>query len=241
MPNFFREFPKVDYRFGDNTSTNRFDNISVYIDIIDQIKDNPAFYEKYSILENERPDQLSNKLYDSPFYHWTFFLLNDGLRESGWPVSNMKVFDLAKKYYPHTTVTTEDEIASLFLVGTRVNGKSSTTTGTVIAKNLDLGQIIIETDGVFLNGEQIEEEDNIERTAVVYSSSDQYLSVHHYEDADGNWVDIDPFNQSSSGLNVSVTYLDRLRAKNDSLREIKVIRPSALASVVGEYKRLLRA
>lgn len=241
MSQFFRQFPVVNYRFGENETTTSFDNLGVYIDIIDQVKDDPVFYQEYQVLENERPDQLSFKLYDSPFYHWTFFLMNDKLRESGWPVSNKEIFALASQYYPHVTITTETEIASILLVGTQIRGKSSATEGVVVARNLDLGQIIVETEGSFINGEEIENKDNIEDTAVVYSSVSQYLSVHHYEDASGNWVDIDPFDQSSSGVFTAVSYLDRLRAKNDDLRSIKILKPEALNSVASEYKRLLRA
>ena len=71
---YFKYFPKVPYKFGNETSQDTFENISVYADIIDQIKNDVAAYEEYYILPGERPDQVSLKLYDTPNYHWTFFL-----------------------------------------------------------------------------------------------------------------------------------------------------------------------
>ena len=73
---FFRNFPVVNYRFGDEVNTNLFQNLSAYIDMIDQISDDVAFYEKYTIMDGERPDVLSYKLYGTIDFYWSFFLLN---------------------------------------------------------------------------------------------------------------------------------------------------------------------
>ena len=238
MSKFFKNFPVVDYRFGDNTNTNRFNNLSVYVDVIDQVKDNASFFAKYSILENERPDQLSNKLYGNPSYHWTFFLLNDHIRESGWPVSNLEVVSLAKKYYPYRTITTKTSIASTLTPGKTIEGTTSGSIGTIISRNLDLGQIVVDAESAFSNGEAIFNADNVTETAVVYSNTLQYLSIHHYENSDGEWVDIDPALQTTGSL-TAVTRLDRLRDRNDDLKLIKILKPTALTSVVSEFRRLL--
>lgn len=240
MSDYFRNFPRVDYRFGDNTTTNRFVNISVYVDILDQIKDDAAFFEKYIVMENERPDQVSFKLYNSPNYHWTFFLLNDQLRESGWPVSNMEIRALGAKYFPHRTITTKTSIASIMNIGSTIEGTSSGASGTVVSRNLDLGQITVDADGAFTNGEVIFNADNITETAVVHTNTLQYLSVHHYEDADGNYVDIDPSTQST-GILRSVSNLARLEQRNDKLRELKILKPASLQGIVSEYNRILGA
>ena len=86
MSNFFRFFPVVDYKFGTNGGTDQFENISIYANVVDQVVNNVAAYQEYYLLPGERPDQVSQKLYNTPNYHWTFFLMNDTLRESGWPL-----------------------------------------------------------------------------------------------------------------------------------------------------------
>ena len=61
-------------------------------------------YTKYQIKDRDRPELVSNILYGDPKYHWTFFLLNDSLKEgkSGWPMS-MAEFDehIETEYDPY--------------------------------------------------------------------------------------------------------------------------------------------
>lgn len=247
---YFQRFPFVNYNFGDNEANTIFPNISAYIDIVDQIKNEVAFYEKYTILDGDRPDTVSQKLYDTPDYHWTFFFMNDGLRESGWPLSEREMRALVKKRYPHRTVTTQSNIASNFLPGSFVTGKTSGTTGRVIERNLDLGQIVIASDkneaGVNNNFGQTEQiaggttaEEQAVNIATLISESQQFNSPLYYKNSSGDIVDIDPYNQTTSGL-IPTTIMEDHIAFNDSLKEITVIKPSKVVSVISEYFKLLK-
>ena len=247
---YFQRFPFVNYNFGDNEVDTIFPNISAYIDIVDQIKDEVAFYEKYTILDGDRPDIVSQKLYDTPDYHWTFFFMNDGLRESGWPLSEREMRALVKKRYPHRTVTTQSNIASNFLPGSFVTGKTSGTTGRVIERNLDLGQIVIASDkneaGLNNNFGQTEQiaagttaEEQAANIATLISESQQFNSPLYYKNSSGDIVDIDPYNQTTSGL-IPTTIMEDHIAFNDSLKEIIVIKPSKVVSVISEYFKLLK-
>lgn len=102
MSNYFKDFPKVDYYFGDETTTTQFQHLGTYLDVIDQIKEYGVYYNTYSIQNGERPDQLSYKLYGSSNYGWTFYLLNDHLRQRGWPIRDADLFAKAQEYYPNT-------------------------------------------------------------------------------------------------------------------------------------------
>ena len=77
---FFSNFPIVNYKFGNEVSDTIFQNLTVYVDLIDQIIDNASLYTKYTIQDGERPDSLSYKLYDTVDHYWTFYLLNKKLR-----------------------------------------------------------------------------------------------------------------------------------------------------------------
>ena len=69
MSNYFKEFPVVDYKFGDEVDTTRFQHLGTMVDILDQIKDYGVYYELYHIQNGERPETLSYKLYgDVNFY-----------------------------------------------------------------------------------------------------------------------------------------------------------------------------
>lgn len=247
---YFKRFPLVDYNFGDNEPATLFPNISAYIDIIDQVKQEIAFYEKYTILDGDRPDVVSQKLYGTPDYHWTLFAMNGNLRESGWPLPERELRELVKKRYPHRTVTTQSNIASNFLPGSFVIGKTSGTTGTVIERNLDLGQIVIASDknnaGINnnfgdteqLGGGTTTEEQSI-NVAVAIKESVQYNSVLYYKNSSGTIVDINPYNQVTNNL-VPTTIMEDNINFNDNLKNIIVIKPSQIQSVVSEYFRLLR-
>jgi hypothetical protein len=76
-------------------------------------------------------------------------------------------------------------------------------------------------------------------SAEIFKESAQYLAIHHYEDADGNWVDIDPFTQAIPSGATPVTNLDRLEQRNDDLKQIKVLKTSAVERVVSEFNQLL--
>ena len=248
---YFQRFPFVNYNFGNNEADTIFPNISAYIDIVDQLRDEASFYEKYTILDGDRPDIVSQMLYDTPDYHWTFFFMNDGLRESGWPLSEREMRALVKKRYPHRTVTTQSNIASNFLPGDFVIGKTSGTTGRVVERNLDLGQIVIASDkndaGLNNNFGQTEQiaagttaEEQAVNTATLISESQQFNAPLYYKNTSGDIVDIDPYNQTTSGL-VPTTIMEDNINFNDRLKEITVIKPSRIISVVSEYFKLLKA
>ena len=50
---FFKNFPFVEYNFGDEINPAVFQNLTAYVDIVDQFKDDLSFYELYHIKDNE--------------------------------------------------------------------------------------------------------------------------------------------------------------------------------------------
>ena len=106
MSNYFKDFPLVDYRFGDEKTSVQFQHLGTYVDIIDQVKGLNVYYQTYHIQNGERPEQLSFRLYNDVNYYWTFFLLNDHLRQKGWPIRDADIFPKAQEYYPNTVITT---------------------------------------------------------------------------------------------------------------------------------------
>lgn len=97
------------------------------------------------------------------------------------------------------------------------------------------------TDGKFLVGEELAYTNpaGTATSMIVFAESEQYNGVHHYEDADGNWIDINPLTQNRNG-GIPITHLEYLRSKNEELRQIKVIRPDAMESIAQEFSELLR-
>jgi hypothetical protein len=76
------------------------------------------FYNYYDIVD-ERPDQLSFKLYGDVSYYWTFYLLNDNIRRQGWPVKQVELDAWIKKRYFRTVITTRDSLDNVFPIGSQ--------------------------------------------------------------------------------------------------------------------------
>lgn len=346
--NYFKNFDTILYKFGDEDSRSVFQNIGQYVDLIDQVKTRDAFLTDYNILPNDRPDQVSYALYGKTDYYWTFYLMNDLLREQGWPVATQDVDRKAKELYPHETVRvairqpdvvdfdannlpiTRTKLIGtapdIFPVGAIVTGSVSGTVGTIIKRDLSIGQLVIDTintvtsteltvnvnpnengvidlklnlpqetfhspvlwvitkdgvavdkfditisklkneviirnvsytpnavyqltyykntsnlsDGTFVAGEEISYTNPFGATsAIVHGEMHQHLSTHHYEDASGQTIDIDAFTQNIPSGVQSVSYVERLHRQNDVLKSIKIIKPSAIQSVIKEFYELM--
>ena len=100
---FFSQFPKVPYSFDQFTPSINTQIIDMYryVDVNRDITNDLAAYLTYSIKDGERPDQVSHKLYKSSDFHWTFFVINELLKESinNWPKSYIELDNYLRKTY----------------------------------------------------------------------------------------------------------------------------------------------
>jgi hypothetical protein len=143
---YFRNFPIIPYYFGNEIDPAQFQNLTAYIDLIDQIADDASFYEKYEIKDGERPDALSFRLYGTTDYYWMFYLLNEKIRRQGWPLTFQELQTKSKEYYPNKVITTSDAMHDRMYRGDIVIQGSITnpsSIGVILEKNLDLGHLIV--------------------------------------------------------------------------------------------------
>lgn len=246
MPtHYFRDFPVTNYLFGDESVSNQFQNISVYADVIDQMKNATSAYVDYHILPGERPDQLSYKLYGSEQYYWTFFLMNDKLREQGWPLSPSKLYDWAVKNYNERVITTKSILTDKFAVGKTIQGNNSSASGVITKRNLDLGQVWVEASTTaFQAGEIVADTDDGTKSITVLSTENRINAAHHYEKtaaADlGDHHDIDPAEDRPTTEAIEKTWLDRLIKQNDNLKSIVVLKENNILDIVKSFKESVR-
>tara|TARA_A100001037_G_scaffold222017_1_gene199882 strand:- start:565 stop:1296 length:732 start_codon:yes stop_codon:yes gene_type:complete len=240
---YFNDFPDVGYKFGDEVDETIFQNISVYAEVIDQIKSEVTFLNTFTIQEGFRPDQVSQILYDTPLHYWTFYLLNDDIREQGWPLIRHEFEEYIKKAFPNTTLTTRDSaLVSKFKVGQTVTGNSSGASGKIIRRNIDLGQLIIEGIVNFRQaGETISSTNSSGdvESMIVVSSTKEFQSASHYVDGNNQIVDID-FTVGPGGLLTEKTHEDVYFAVNESLRQITVVRPELINTLSSSFKQAVR-
>jgi len=214
---YFRNFPKVPYQFGSGELPISVQDLSVYIDAFDQVREFKAFYQTYQVQNNERPDHVSKKLYGTTDYYWTFFLMNPHLRVSGWPLDNSEVYRKAQEYYPNTVVVTDG--TAFDTVGTTGNRTMASSPNFAAGKWVWISeeqkavQILRVDDplaSVYLNLKGAPSSISVLRAisandaAAVNSSPgyiptvvdespvvrvvDQWDHIHHYEDASGNQI-----------------------------------------------------
>lgn len=236
--NYFRYYPTTPYKFGEEGTEEIFRNIAIFVDILEEIQNSVSLYEDYYIQDGERPDQVSFKLYDDPTFHWTFFFINDKIKESGWPITNTKLLSCLQKQFTDTVITTRNNIGTIFSKGETVTGKSSGESGVILDRNLDLGQLVISGSRNFISGEDLQSQTG-NTISIVGPGAPQYLVAHHYEDAEGNWVDIDPFIRPTDEAAVSL--YDMYLEKNTNLRQIKVINPSQIIQVSDVFREVVKA
>lgn len=88
MKTFFKNFPKVSIEVGNQQIF--YDDYFRFVDVNELYLNNLNNYNFYEILNGERPDQVSQKLYETTEYYWTFFIINDRLKNGmkEWPLSS---------------------------------------------------------------------------------------------------------------------------------------------------------
>jgi len=246
--NYFKHLPATLYLFGEETLPVTFRNISVYASILDEVKDNLSFYNDYHIQEFERPDQVSYKLYNTPNFHWTFYLLNDKLKDSGWPLSNREVMEKIYTDYSDKVITTRANISNKMKVGQTITGQTSGATATIDHRHINLGQLVLKNVSKdFVVNETIRStnSDGVVESVVIKSFENEYNSAHHYEDVNGNWKDL-TINSSTGNLEdpditwTEVTNMDRLYNQNEEMKQIRVIKPSQIVDLVNAFKEAVR-
>lgn len=239
MP-YFKGFPQTSYMFGNEEYSVLFPNLTLYSDILDGIQNAEGLYTKYYIKDGERPDNVSFKLYKTHDAAWSFYLLNDNLREQGWPLQETSLNTKIAENFPNKVVRTTDDIYEDFLPGTAVTGSISNAVGTIVKRDINTGQIFIDTSDDFLStGETLYcTENDVFKTITSTSAYDEPEAVLYYTNSNGDQVDIDPSVEDQSSL-TPITYRDYYTTQNDNLRSIKVLRKEMLSKISSELKKVM--
>ena len=215
-------------------------NLTAYVDVIEHIKDNSSFYGYYYIQEGDRADQISQYMYGDMKYYWTFYLLNDHIREQGWPLSYPELIKMIQKNHPNTVLETKDVLTGIFKPGQTVHGLSSGATGTIAHRNLDLGQIMIEGTHSFNSTETITSQvgDEVQSVQLI-SAIDEPNSTRYYIDGDSKHWDINPYDDRPA-LYTPVTHYEYYAQRNDELKRIKIFKPGQVENIAREFQEIIR-
>jgi len=244
MSSYFSNFKKVLYYFGDETTPVAIQNLSKYVPLIDEIADEISAYIEYEIGDFERPDSLSHRLYGNSEYDWTFFLMNDKLREGGWPLTKQNLYKAAsERFFPDWTINlgietadSASELAKIYPVGQEV--KLGNYDMIVKSKNIQIGTITVQSPYYSIDSDFSQEgvlrysEDFSNQKLVTVTR--EVFGVRHYVDDSDNQKDY----FFSNELLTPITNLEWLESENEKLKKIRVIRKDTVESVVGKFKSL---
>ena len=105
MANYFSYLPDVfvrtsSYRTGNNDPYVQAKNLFRRIKIRDDLSDVILGFEKYLIQNNERPDQIADKLYGDTSYDWVILITNNIINiYDEWPMSEQEMYNyMVRKY-----------------------------------------------------------------------------------------------------------------------------------------------
>ena len=233
---YFSSFPLLLYDMKGDQKAKLVTNIIKRVKVREKILDASSLYQKYFVQQGERPDQVSLKFYDTTEHYWTFYLLNDHIRLQGWPLSSRKLEEKVKADFPNTIFTTRNNLTGIFKVGETVSGNSSGASGTIIKRHLDLGQVVVEGTVAFSSAETMTS--SAGASVITTGFTQEYNAIHHYENVNKEYVDIDPYNTPAATL-TPITNFERYIAENDLLKQINVIKPSLVEQISLEFKKVL--
>lgn len=103
---FFTQFPKTSLKIGDENTDTAVIDIYRHVDINEKLIDDITTYRFYDILDGERPDTVSTKLYTTPDFHWSFFIINEHLKDglNAWPQSYSEFESFIERKYDEYSV-----------------------------------------------------------------------------------------------------------------------------------------
>ena len=243
---YFNKFKKGSFRVGNQIIETV--NIAHYTQIFEKLADDISFYSYYTVVNGDRLDVISEKLYGTPDYYWTIFLLNKNIvntYENLPKEYNAELIKYLEGKYPGYALKLKAPPPGVDKEPYSLSGKFniseevtfSTYSGTVSGKFPSLGYLTIDLtseDSFPLNQEFTLTGQTSGDTIQIANSMPYYMAPHHYEDDDGQWV---LWTNQSSSITSILEYESEI---NDQQSQLKVIRPESIYNIASEFERQMR-
>ena len=264
---FFRQFPKTGYDFQSNGVITKIIDIFRTVRADSVFLDDMSTYQYYQVKRGERPDVVSNILYGTPDYYWTFFVINEHLKTglSGWPMGTTEFEDYIRLEYSGTVIDTEpvvvktpdgtvarydNSLAGRFKTGEIITGSTSLATGILKEKNVPMSQLILgSVSGNFREPESITGATSGSSvvTSQVYLHRD---APHHYEDPNGlemynsRFIDerltIAGIQSNAADFSLTpVSYYEYELQLNEERGNIRIVRPNVIYQFAQVFGKLI--
>jgi len=249
---FFQQFPRISYDFDRNGVLQNVVNIYRSVRPLQSFVDNMNTYTYYEVKNGERPDIVSERLYGSTLYYWTFFITNEHLHDglAAWPMSQEKLQKYMANEYSGIVINTNPQIvrdtdqsitdhrnslAGRFTLGETITGGTSGATGTLVKKDIDMNQLVLEKQTSAKSGDSV-------GTYEVFKHLD---APHHYYttgDAEQRVQTNAVFVQGGvqSGQLSYQTNRSYLEESNENRSRLRVIDPKYVTQFADEFQRLIQ-
>lgn len=237
---YFKYFPKIKYDLDNNKQTREIVDVFRLAKIVNQVDDDISFYRLYTIQEGERPDHVSQNLYKTPDYYWTFFFVNSNLKNLyvDWPLTFDEMNSKIEEEYSGEYLKVDSyDLFDQFVLNETITGLQSGATAVITDKNPTLGWIRIkDRTGSFNSGELIFQQvgDDIYNIQIDSTQGPFKFAPAQYV------FDDEVVNRDTPNAAI-VTYSDLEIEKNDAKREIRVIRPEFVDSVKRQFREAINA
>ncbi len=166
---YFKQFPNIAYDFDRNGIKQNVVDIYRSARPLNAFLDDLNAYSFYEVKNGERPDIVSQRLYGTTQFYWTFFIINDFLHDglAAWPMSQEKIQAYMNQEFEGVVITTNpfvddtgdigveagypNSLSGRFELGETITGTTSGATGILVKKNLDMNQLVLQSvEGSFI-------------------------------------------------------------------------------------------
>ena len=100
---YFKNINNIAIDVDGSGNLDKLKNLTAKAKIKDSLVDNAAYYQTIEIIDGERPDHLSQRLYGASHYHWTFLLLNPHIKNiwDDWPMKYSQLVEYCTEKYQY--------------------------------------------------------------------------------------------------------------------------------------------
>jgi hypothetical protein len=236
---YFKNIQDIAIDIDGSGNLDRLKNLTSKAKVADSLINNAGFYETVEVIDGERPDHLSQRLYGSSQYHWTFLLLNPQIKNiwDDWPMKYSQLVEYCIQKYQYLAADTNITLNNKFTLGETVTGSISGAIGIIKEIHVNMGYLVIEkTTGTFtITGETINGVNSQDSIACNFIKSQAYAPHHHTDDSTGDWVP-----RRLAGT-TAFTYIDYESAVTEQNRNLKVIKPHNIRDVARKFIRAMGA
>ena len=112
MTKYFDQFPRINYNLsGVNGNTTVVTDIFRRVKARGKLQDNVTLFDKYDVLEGEKPEDVAYKAYGDADYFWVITLVNNIVnRYYDWPLDEFSFQQYGKDKYDNPDATHHFEL-----------------------------------------------------------------------------------------------------------------------------------